>query len=416
MMTNTQVKIPCHLQTIIEEIFTQHHIESKTLTVRLPLKPGDNWMGTVYEIEASDLNNQSKIASLSLIAKLAPTVQLYRDFFPVRSSYEREIYTYNEILPEFFNLQKENNIKNTFAPFPKCFKTLSKDTEEVIVLENMLKREYKSLNNRHSANYQVASLIMTNLGKLHALSFALRNQKPELFKKIGVNTEDSFFHSHFGDIYLKIVHNLGQEVLNSLKKDTRAYETFAKFIEDPSFVIDVLLTSKCAGKYAVICHGDPQIRNMLFKYENKVESDTPKKVCFLDWQLCKLGNPCLDIAFFIWTCTDKKLRDCHYDGLLEIYYSSLSTFLRSFGECPETCYPRDVFKDNLKQFSVYGLFASLWVILTNVVDTKNFPNVHSAKTSECLIDMLSTVSDSTYLDRMRDIINDFVDYGYNMHG
>ncbi|KAF5301859.1 hypothetical protein FQR65_LT08691 [Abscondita terminalis] len=265
-MTDVDSDIPSHLHNLIDTIVKKRNLmKNYQLKVRNPLKPGDNWLGVVLEIQV--ISDEPENEPFNFIAKLAPTGKVQRNFFPIRLSYEFEIYAYTKILPELIKLQTENNVRNIFDPFAKCYQTLLSDGQETLVLENMCKHGYKPFDNRHPVELRHASLIMTALGKLHALSFVLKNQRPELFKEISLKIENSFFHSNYGKVFIKITQNIGKQVLNRLTKNEIAHKSFENFLKDPSFVIDKLLKSEAAGKYAVICHGDAQTRNMLFKYK-----------------------------------------------------------------------------------------------------------------------------------------------------
>lgn len=43
----------------------------------------------------------------------------------------------------------------------------------------------------------------------------------------------------------------------------------------------------------------------------------------LDFQLARCCSPVLDLMFFIYSCTDKRLRDQHYEDILKNYYDEL---------------------------------------------------------------------------------------------
>ncbi|KAF5302538.1 hypothetical protein FQR65_LT00910 [Abscondita terminalis] len=166
-------------------------------------------------------------------------------------------------------------------------------------------------------------------------------------------------------------------------------------------------------EYAVVCHGDSQTKNYLFKYDNQSQPDIPTDLCFLDLQVSRMGSPCLDIAFFIWVCTTKEFRDRHYEELLQIYYSSFSQFLRELGGCPEKSFTVNVFKEHLKIFSVFGLFASIWLVSLNITKATDLPTFQTIDDLKTISDRFSVVSNEKYFEIIRDTLEDFIKYDYD---
>ncbi|KAF5302542.1 hypothetical protein FQR65_LT00914 [Abscondita terminalis] len=404
-MSNAQVTMTTHLQELIDNIIAEYSIESKAIDVKPLVKPGDNWLGNMLKIEIIG-NNQT--VSLSVVAKIAPTEQIQRNFFPIALAYKREIYMYNWVMPELIKLQKENNVENIFAPFPKCYKTSSQDGNEMILLKNMQSLGYNTVSHRDPVSYDHASLVMKYYGKLHAISFALQAQKPELYKEIRTNIVKSV---GMGLPILNLLLKIGTKILIYLEKDEKIYNAFQKFMKQPYFVVEEVILKEPESPYQVILHGDSQLRNMLFKYEGS-NPTVPTDLCLIDWQIAVMNNPCLDISFFLWICTDKQLRNKHYFELIDLYYESFSCFLKKFGLDSEKMYPRMVFEKHLKKYSSMGLFASVWCIGVNLLRPEDVPNGNDAENSEVMLEMLSNVTSDEYFARIRDIVVDFIEYDY----
>ncbi|KAF5302539.1 hypothetical protein FQR65_LT00911 [Abscondita terminalis] len=411
IMDNNEIEIPDYVKKVIDKICTDFKInQCYVLQAASPIKLGENWLGQILKITAKIDNNEN----LNVIAKIPPASNIYRDLFSLRIAFEREIYMYKEVIPEFKKIQQENKIKDVFEPFVNCLETSLDERREIIVLQNMNLRGYRTLNQNQAVDYEHASLAMKTLGKYHALSFALREQKPELFKKLGNNTKEIFFISTIRPLYVQVTQNLGDQILNYLPKNSEVFRKFQSFIKDPNFVIDKIMNPELAGVYSVIGHGDFQSKNLMFSYENKLNPDSPTKLCVLDWQLSRIGSPCLDVSTFLWLCTDKNLRNRHYDELLKIYYTNFSWFLKKLGGNPEKSFPLVVFKEHLKHFSIAGLFLSIWMILTNITDSHDTPDITGYDSIEQAIDAYSSnVSNETYLTTIENLIHDFIKCGYD---
>lgn len=97
--------------------------------------------------------------------------------------------------------------------------------------------------------------------------------------------------------------------------------------------------SRVNAPTSVISHGDVWAPNFLIR-----ASEAQNCVALmLDFQLSRCASPVLDTSFFIYTCTEKKLRDNHYEELLKIYHRELSRSISLLGSDPQKLYPWEVF-------------------------------------------------------------------------
>lgn len=103
----------------------------------------------------------------------------------------------------------------------------------------------------------------------------------------------------------------------------------------------------CHRKYeptAVIGQGDSWAPNFLAR-----ENDTGKiDVLMLDFQLARSASPVLDLSFFIYACTDQRMRDKYYEKILDDYYNELVKSVKLLGGEPDVVYPRDVFQKEVQ--------------------------------------------------------------------
>ncbi|KAK3925955.1 putative nicotinate-nucleotide adenylyltransferase [Frankliniella fusca] len=64
----------------------------------------------------------------------------------------------------------------------------------------------------------------------------------------------------------------------------------------------------------------------------------------IDFQLSRADNTAIDLATLLLACTDKPLRDAHWDELLRGYHSELQDTLKAAGiSNPDTIYSWDQF-------------------------------------------------------------------------
>lgn len=87
--------------------------------------------------------------------------------------------------------------------------------------------------------------------------------------------------------------------------------------------------------------------------QNITNPDQPEDVCFVDWQFLSYNSPALDVLNYIFTATDKGLRDEYYVNLIQFYHSNLCETIDLLGSNANKLYPFDVMIEHLMQFGAY---------------------------------------------------------------
>ncbi|KAF5272236.1 hypothetical protein FQA39_LY01318 [Lamprigera yunnana] len=412
MSTNTLIST--EVQLLLEDLIKKLDVQNYSIDTTAATTKGDNFQGVIANAKVKGENKQGEEVTFNFIVKSAPRNGIFRATTPMSKIYDREIYVYKRVLKEFDDFQIEKKIEIPFRSYAKYYESSNDDMNEALILENMNKHGFFGVDRYQSLNYEQTKLVLKEYGKLHALSFAMRLQKPAVFNELAENAQETYLHNINTD---------------------HAYSSFCDFLEkcfsvfDP--INDHLLLMKLKkwqinlrevvmktietdfnNPYYVIGHGDCWINNFLFKYENaRLE---PKGVCFLDWQFSRLGSPVLDISYFLFCCTDKEIRR-KYDNLIKEYYNSLSSFLREFGEDPEEVFPLHVLKEHLKEYSIFGLFMALFVLLLNFSSPEEIPDLNQYAKDDCVIDSFKydIKNLGQFQERVRDIIIDFFKFGYD---
>lgn len=259
--------------TFVDYLLEEQKLESYSVEITPGTTSGENFMGVITRIEIKAKAKNSKNVNLNLIMKSAPQNNGVRLFFPIHQCYLREIYIYNEVIPNFMKLQEEKSITNKFESIAKCYTTNSRDLHETLILQDMREFGY-TLRSRHDPlDYNHLLLTVKEYGRFHALSFALRQEKPEVFNKLAANTEDSFFNSSdITEVRRNSIIARCQQALRSLDpiKHKHAHDVFRKNQDALYHRTREIVRSKPAGRYAVIGHGDGWVNNLLFGYQVSV--------------------------------------------------------------------------------------------------------------------------------------------------
>ena len=85
-----------------------------------------------------------------------------------------------------------------------------------------------------------------------------------------------------------------------------------------------------SGTLTCLLHGDSWNNNLLFRYESMTANE-PQDMLLIDWQIARLGHPCHDLGYFLFSSTSSAFRRQHLITLLEEYYVNLSSMLAKLG-------------------------------------------------------------------------------------
>lgn len=225
-----------------------------------------------YKIHGQRKDNQSSAPeSLAVICKTLPTNKNRMKMFNNVDAFEREVYFYNKILPVLETFQKKrltNYEKDGFVAYPKCYVATRIDNQIIIILEDLKTSGYVTWNRDNNLSIETVSMIMKELGKFHALSFALRDQCPEIMEEF-TNDMNDMIVLMFNDFYGKITRqafNVAIEIVDdpvALSVLTELREIFIQLMED-------ILRKNKSGAFGVIGHGDFYENNILFRFEHNV--------------------------------------------------------------------------------------------------------------------------------------------------
>lgn len=235
------------------------------------------------------------------------------------------------MLPSLKEFQQSNGIQietDGFHEYPKCYRTFDSEPNECLLLEDLKFAGFTMIDYQKEAiTVDHVKLVMQALGKLHAISFALKDQKNNLINEVKSNVHELFFIKRQTPVrdFFGFLQNKAVEAISGDQQIMKRVENlFKKHFHD--LAADCLV-GESAEPYAVICQGDSWSNNILFKSD---ENGSPTEARLIDWQVARYASPVTDILYYIFGCVSTELRQSHYDYFLREYHQSLSTFLRRF--------------------------------------------------------------------------------------
>ncbi|KAJ8962117.1 hypothetical protein NQ318_018074 [Aromia moschata] len=300
---------------LIKSIALKEGFDKYQLDVRSGSMKGDGFFRSYKK-----RNNKKR----NVVLKSASTNKKLRNMIPIKRAYISEIYLYKKVLPTFNHFQVENNIVDGFTAYANIYGSIDKDNSECLVLEDLRKLNFKLWDRRVPMNQEHVALVMAEYGKLHGISLAMHEKRPELYKRLKEGFQESetllpheqkaFPWESIGKRFLDMSCNAVQGnpvAMEAMKRLSEAADTF--FQED----------MKRMENQIVIIHGDAWCNNMMFKYEGL----TPTKVCLLDWQMSRIASPVIDLAYFFFASSSKEVL-LNFSTYLKIYHENLTEILK----------------------------------------------------------------------------------------
>lgn len=252
------------LKSWLVPILKKEGLEDYNIVISGNTEKGDGYLGDITFVEVNGYDAKKEEKTYRFVIKCGKKSTPLRDAMPVRLAFENEIYFYNNILPVYKKFQEEKGIKEPFDNYPKCFGTLLMDDMEVLVLDNLKFKNFCVHDRKQPMNKEHILKVVKTYGKLHAISYAIKDQKPEFFKQLASQLGDVFVEfsklsspeeprsplQDVVDIAIKNNSNDIAEKADNLKDNA----IFAYKITDPD------------DPYAIILHGDCWNNNFMFKY------------------------------------------------------------------------------------------------------------------------------------------------------
>nr|XP_026487281.1 uncharacterized protein LOC113394256 [Vanessa tameamea] len=379
------------LKKTIQEIITRVKYVHYNVTVRKITTGGNNFLGELYEIdidgETSETKNENNIFLKRIIQN--------DDFriYSIPEVYKKEAFFYKELGKVFDELQENVNIpgEDRF----KMVKSYEETNNEVIILENLTKKNFKTMFRMDVMSIEFAKLSIEQLAKLHGLSFVLQKRRPEYFETKIKTIKQSMVYDDYWNEFVTKTCELSVSKFNDVTK-----EKISKFFEYsldkyPKYMNGLHSQIKC------LCHGDYKMNNILFKEEDgKITEAIP-----IDFQQIYFGCPVIDLIYFIYAASDRDFRKQHLYYLKDLYYETLTRFLNYFAIDVSTVCPRDEFEECFKHSLDYALMYTLYMLQMFFV-TDDIPDISKDE----LLEMKIQVDDRFY-DRMQGIVDDFIDSG-----
>lgn len=248
------------------ENFLDYKIETKAGS-----NHGDNFLGVMIAVSISGIKNQNGKNvedKLHLICKIPPSNEIRKR--NCSFGFGREVYVYSKILPAFIKFQQEKGLSDaeSFQSFPKVYVSefIEENSSYILIMEDLRPKRYVMWPKEELISLDHELLILQELGKFHAISFAMKDQKPKEFEEF-TQLKDASVEIIFKGKLVVLITKAIERAINAVEKPEYK-KLLGNFQKDFTDKLEYLLTGSPSKQFPVIGHGDCWINNFLFQYDD----------------------------------------------------------------------------------------------------------------------------------------------------
>nr|XP_022903199.1 uncharacterized protein LOC111415673 [Onthophagus taurus] len=405
-MTNTNNE---NIIPLLNTVSKNENISNPQYEITYSMKKGDGYLSVIYDAKIKNDQNQEV---LSVITKISPENQIFREQTHIENVYKNEVLFYEEIYPAYCAFQKEKGL-NLFDFAPKCYATTLESNKEALVLENLKDQGYKLWNRMVPMDANHIEFTLKAYAKLHGVSFAFKDQRREMFDGFRSKIVDIFEDFSRNDLHLEVFNKLAENTVNFFDpiKDEKYVNKFKDYIKTmPDFTTK--FASRNMDEYGVIGHGDCWCNNMMYKYGDPKNNLKPTEIRFIDYQIIRYGSPVTDFSHFFYTSSSKSELD-NIEYYRNIYYDELTATIKQLGSDPNELYPKSVFDAHWKKYCVNGLNVALFLIRMMTTEAEEIPEYNDLSEAMNVVEKMSfEPKNDGYKERVRDVVMHFYDKEY----
>lgn len=174
----SEKELPKFAESLLHKVAKENGFSDYSIEINHTSKPTKGVAGELFRLQIVENNSERK--TLDVICKVAPYNANYRKQFCIDTLFRSEIIFYSKLMPAFLEFQIAKNVPNNdrFQCYPMCYGTLidSEKEEYAIILEDLLARGFEIWPRYKLSPVDHIRKSMHELGKFHALSYAMKEQ------------------------------------------------------------------------------------------------------------------------------------------------------------------------------------------------------------------------------------------------
>lgn len=252
-----EIELTSFMRECLDKVAKNEGFSSYVFYVDQGSAVGDGFVGVLLKVTIQENISEKK---LIVVVKSPPENLVRRRDFGAMRLFEREVFVYKQMLPEFGEFLASHNMQDIegFSNFPKCYYAEYNEEKDdaIIIMEDLRIEGYQMLKKVVPVDLEHTTLLLSALGRLHAISLAMKHQKPELFQKYREmydNTADNMKNEQIATFVIgcmdRAIGTLNES--EELKKNK-----LQKYRDNFMELMTNLVDPKGAEPYAVVGHGD----------------------------------------------------------------------------------------------------------------------------------------------------------------
>ncbi|XP_030754088.1 uncharacterized protein LOC115880901 [Sitophilus oryzae] len=290
------------------------------------LEPGENYGSVMYKVDFK-VNDDGKVKEYHAVAKCTPLNKVTQEMFNIQVTFKAEIGWYTTVVPAYQQFQNDQGAKSEINFFQKLYGSRINlqpesdvvDEDGVILTENLTCLGYRNVDRHKGFDLNATYSVLRDLAAFHAIPLAIRLKDGNLFeKKVAPYFSNFVMDPKLWTDVAKMVLDIIDEIPSCLylKERIRQNVENAKPYE-PHYSGD--------GVWKTVIHNDFWSNNVM------VTDDEDPKTIILDLQVPNMGNPAMDVIFFLLTSVSLDVITDRLEHFIHHYYVTFIAKLTELG-------------------------------------------------------------------------------------
>ncbi|XP_014237990.1 uncharacterized protein LOC106659802 [Trichogramma pretiosum] len=374
---------------------------------------GDSYLSTVDRVVIQG-KVDGKVVETRIVVKSLPNNIGRRKTYRSAEFFKNEINFYVEIATTYKEFLKSKN-QSSVLLLPDCLDYHLDGKEDFIALEDVSPRGFGPSSRQNCPTYDEFVNILKAMARFHAVSFAYKDQNREHFKTLATSLSETYFRDDLYESWYKRFHErlieIAQDALEKECSGSKAQKRFNSYAKGELYKKSADFCNEWHAETSVINQGDSWAPNFLVRNLPNGQIE----VLMLDFQLARSASPVLDLSFLMYSCTEKPLRDQHFDNLLKIYHDELSRVVSLLGSDPQKVYSWATFMNEVQEKFVHGMTFGLESVVFSMLSSDESFDLDVIKDDKVDIADVWTVQNiktSENRKRLTDVISHAFEKGY----
>lgn len=269
------MQLPQYVINLIDGIAQKEGFTNFKYKVGPGTKHGDNFIAVLTAIVLTGDRveaGETITDTLNLLCKTVPESEERRQTFRSIPAFEREILMYTRVLPLFVELQRNKGLTadESFLSFPKVYGTIFDKANDkyALIMEDLRPKQFVMWPRQDPIPLAHEKLLLQQLGRYHGISYALKDQRPEVFADFKV-LDDVVIDFIENGYARHVIDDCLERAVKVLKNDYQK-KVVDKFQNNYFDLYKSFFTEESIGQFGVINHGDCWVNNFLFQYGENV--------------------------------------------------------------------------------------------------------------------------------------------------